>query len=83
MTRTRIHNLSISLDGFATGEGQSADAPIGHAGRRLHEWLVATQRPDGAWHADNTDIPGMVRVLRDAGIAERLETRGVDSSVMT
>jgi dihydrofolate reductase len=43
MTRTRIHNLSISLDGFATGEGQSADAPIGHAGRRLHEWLVATR----------------------------------------
>ncbi len=31
MTRTRIHNLSLSLDGFATGEGQSADAPIGHA----------------------------------------------------
>jgi len=29
------------------------------------------RRDDGAWHADNTDIPGMVRVLRDAGIAER------------
>jgi hypothetical protein len=29
MTRTRIHNLSISLDGFATGEGQRADAPLG------------------------------------------------------
>src|SRR3981081_1804415 len=43
MTRTRIHNLSISLDGFATGEGQSADAPIGHAGKRLHEWMFATR----------------------------------------
>jgi dihydrofolate reductase len=43
MTRTRIHNLSMSLDGFATGEGQSADAPFGHAGHRLHEWMFATR----------------------------------------
>jgi dihydrofolate reductase len=43
MTRTRIHNLSISLDGFATGEGQSADAPFGHAGMRLAEWMFATR----------------------------------------
>ena len=25
----------------------------------------------GAWFADNTDIPGMVRVLRDAGVSDR------------
>lgn len=43
MTRTRIHNFSISLDGFATGEGQSADAPFGHAGHRLHQWMFATR----------------------------------------
>ena len=43
MTRTRIHNLSISLDGFATGEGQRADAPMGHAGHRLHQWMFATR----------------------------------------
>ncbi len=29
------------------------------------------RRPDGSWFADNTDIPGMVRVLRDAGVADR------------
>ena len=34
MSLTRIHNLSISLDGFATGEPQSADAPFGHADLR-------------------------------------------------
>src|SRR3569833_2666533 len=39
MSLTRIHNLSISLDGFATGEPQSAEAPIGHAGERLLVWL--------------------------------------------
>jgi dihydrofolate reductase len=43
MTQTRIHNLSISLDGFATGEGQAPDAPMGHAGKRLHEWMFATR----------------------------------------
>ncbi|HSU34404.1 MAG TPA: dihydrofolate reductase family protein [Propionibacteriaceae bacterium] len=43
MTRTRIHNLSISLDGFATGQGQSLQAPMGHAGQRLVEWMFATR----------------------------------------
>jgi dihydrofolate reductase len=43
MSRTRIHNLSISLDGFASGEPQSAEAPFGHAGHRLHDWMFATQ----------------------------------------
>ncbi|WP_239107758.1 shikimate dehydrogenase [Spirilliplanes yamanashiensis] len=28
------------------------------------------RRPDGAWHADNTDVAGMVRVLRDAGVGD-------------
>lgn len=27
------------------------------------------RQADGTWHADNTDIPGMVRVLRDAEVA--------------
>ena len=60
MTRTRIHNLSISLDGFATGEGQSAEAPFGHAGHRLVEWMLATRfgaammgRPGGSAGVDN------------------------------
>ena len=43
MTRTRIHNLSMSLDGFATGESPSREAPFGHAGERLHEWMIATR----------------------------------------
>src|SRR3954453_581543 len=43
MGRTRIHNFSISLDGFATGEPQSVEAPFGHAGERLHEWMFRTR----------------------------------------
>ena len=43
MSRVRVHNFSISLDGFGTGEGQTLDAPFGHAGHRLHEWMFATR----------------------------------------
>jgi hypothetical protein len=43
MSLTRVHNFSISLDGFGTGEGLSADAPFGHAGERLHEWMFTTR----------------------------------------
>jgi dihydrofolate reductase len=43
MTQTRIHNFSISLDGFGTGEGLALEAPFGHAGHRLHEWMFATR----------------------------------------
>jgi dihydrofolate reductase len=43
MSEVRVQNFSISLDGFATGAGQAADAPFGHAGERLHEWMFATR----------------------------------------
>ena len=43
MSLTRVHNLAISLDGFATGEPQSREAPFGHAGQRLHGWMLATR----------------------------------------
>jgi dihydrofolate reductase len=41
--QVRVHNFSISIDGFATGDGISVDAPMGHAGTRLHEWMFATR----------------------------------------
>jgi dihydrofolate reductase len=43
MSLVRVHNFSLSLDGFATGEGQSLDAPFGHAGGRLHQWFFGTR----------------------------------------
>ena len=43
MSQVHVHNFSISLDGFGTGEGQALDAPFGHAGERLHEWMFATR----------------------------------------
>lgn len=43
MSKVRVHNFSVSLDGFATGEGQSQQAPFGHAGTRLVEWFFQTR----------------------------------------
>ena len=43
VSQVRVHNFSVSLDGFGTGEEQSLDAPFGHAGTRLHEWFFPTR----------------------------------------
>lgn len=43
MSRVRVHNFSVSLDGFAAGEGQGLEAPFGHAGTRLVEWFFQTR----------------------------------------
>ncbi len=43
MAQVRVHNFSISLDGFGTGDGITFDAPFGHAGERLHAWMFATR----------------------------------------
>jgi dihydrofolate reductase len=38
MTRTRVHNLNISLDGYAAGEQVTFDKPIGGA-EHLFDWF--------------------------------------------
>ena len=55
MSRARVHNLAISLDGFATGEPQTRETPFGHAGERLHEWMFATRfwGPEGSLGVDD------------------------------
>lgn len=49
MSLVRVHNFSISLDGFGAGEPQTLETPMGHAGDRLHEWMFGTSfwDPDG------------------------------------
>lgn len=57
MARVRVHNFSISLDGFGTGEGQSLEAPFGHAGSRLHQWFFPTRTFQG-FHSTDGDTDG-------------------------
>ena len=47
MPKVRVHNFSISIDGFGTGEGLTFEDPFGHAGFRLHDWYRDTQ----LWHS--------------------------------
>src|SRR5262245_53744142 len=43
MSLVRVHNFSVSLDGFGTGVAQSMEAPFGHAKERLLEWFFGTR----------------------------------------
>jgi len=61
MSRVRVHNFSLSLDGFGTGEGQSLETPFGHAGPSLNEWFFATRtfhqmqgKPGGSTGVDDS-----------------------------
>ncbi len=76
MSLVRVHNFSIVLDGFATGEGQSRDAHFGHAGERLHEWMFGTRwwsrkRPGGSGGIDDAFArlfePGIGAEIMGAG----------------
>ena len=39
MTELRVHNFSISLDGYGAGPDQSEENPLGVGGEQLHEWI--------------------------------------------
>ena len=65
MSQVRVHNFSISLDGFGTG--LTFGAPFGHAGHRLHEWCFATR----FWRSRVGEAGGTVGV--DHSLAERIE----------
>ena len=43
MSLVRVHNFTISLDGFGAGEGQALETPFGHAGHRLMSWAFGTR----------------------------------------
>lgn len=68
MGLTRTQNFTVSLDGFATGENQSREAPFGHADHRLMDWLIQTRSfarthrtsgGDAAHHAGEVGTTGI------------------------
>ncbi|GED99541.1 dihydrofolate reductase family protein [Gordonia crocea] len=60
MSRVRVHNFSISLDGFGTGEDQTFDEPFGHAGTRLLEWAFPTRTfTDMGFHGEQPGTAGV------------------------
>jgi dihydrofolate reductase len=78
MSLARVQFFSVSLDGFGTGEGLSLEAPFGHAGDRLHEWMFLTRwwhtlvgEPGGSLGIDDTFLrlhdPGVGAEIMGAG----------------
>jgi dihydrofolate reductase len=43
MPKLRVHNFSISIDGYAAGPNQDVDNPLGVRGLELHEWVFKTR----------------------------------------
>ena len=73
MSLARVQSFAISLDGFGTGEGQTATEHFGHAGQRLHEWMFATQwwKAGGSSGVDDAFVqrfePGIGAEIMGAG----------------
>jgi dihydrofolate reductase len=75
MSLARVQFISVSLDGFATGEGQSLDAPFGHAGERLHDWMF-----DTCWGRELIGRSGGTGGVDDAFL--RLYAQGIGAEIM-
>ena len=57
MSKERVHNFVVSLDGYASGEGQGLDAAFGHAHKEFLHWFGEIRiwrglQPDGKFGAD-------------------------------
>ncbi|MFB4300925.1 dihydrofolate reductase family protein [Actinomadura sp. NTSP31] len=78
MSDVRVHNFSISLDGFATGAGQAPGVPFGHAGERLHEWMFATRfwHRMGGGRGGSTGADHAVAALHESGIGAEIMGAG-------
>jgi len=75
MSLVRVQHVTISLDGFGTGEGQSLEAPFGHVGERLHEWMFNTQ-----WGRRMIGEPGGTSGIDDTFL--RLFDKGIGAEIM-
>jgi dihydrofolate reductase len=79
MPKLRVHNLSISIDGFAAGPRQDVDNPLGVGGPRLHEWVFATHSGRQMLGEEGGDegIDDRFIALGDAGIGATIMGRNM------
>lgn len=69
MPKLRVHNFSISIDGYAAGPRQSVSEPLGVGGESLHEWVFPTR----TWQR-MTGMEG-----GEEGVDDRLMARGQEN----
>jgi dihydrofolate reductase len=73
MSIVRVQFFSVSLDGFGTGEGQTAELHFGHAGERLHQWMFTNRSwaPGGRGGIDDAFLR-----LHDVGVGAEIMGAG-------
>jgi dihydrofolate reductase len=74
-----VHNIAVSLDGYAAGPDQSIDHPLGVGGQQLHEWAFATRsfrRMQGMEGGDETADDRFI-AAGDAGIGATIMGRNM------
>ena len=80
MSKVRVHNLAVSLDGYAAGPDQDVDNPLGVGGPRLHEWVFETAyRPAdvGRRRAGDEGVDDEFLARGDAGIGATVMGRNM------
>jgi dihydrofolate reductase len=80
MPKLRVHNISISLDGYAAGPDQSLQNPLGIGGERLHEWAFATRTFSTTHGTESGDAEGLddqFIARGDAGIGATIMGRNM------
>jgi dihydrofolate reductase len=79
MPKLRVHNISMSLDGYVAGPDQSLDNPLGVGGERLHDWAVATRTFHQMQGTDGGDegLDNEFHLQGDAGIGATIMGRNM------
>ena len=44
MSKVKVMNYTISLDGFGAGPSQSLEKPMGLRAEKLHQWMFSSER---------------------------------------
>jgi dihydrofolate reductase len=82
MSKVRVHNLGVSLDGFGTGEGQAREAPFGHAGSRLLDWFIPTPTFQGlTGDRERVEVPADPALAADDAFAAEA-FQGIGAEIM-
>lgn len=77
--KLRVHNVAVSLDGYAAGPGQDLDNPLGVGGSRLHEWAFATRTIRALFGAEGGEdgVDERFAAAGDAGIGATIMGRNM------
>ncbi len=77
MSMVRAH-ISVSVDGYVAGPGQSLEAPLGRGGEQLHTWVTELEVWRAAHGLEGGAVSASTPVLEEAqaGVGAEIMGRG-------